>query len=114
MSVDQQNAVIEFVVFATLMLVTIAVTAILCRRQLARHKSLSYATILIGAAIVPLALAILESLLEPDVWWSRAHKSSPQDFLAGLGFLWALCTLPALGVVLRYKRHSKKHEMPKV
>ena len=110
MSVEVQNAIIEFGLLAALMLVTAVVTAILCRRRLARHKSVSYVTIFTGAAVVPLLLAVLSTLIEPDVWWSREHKSSTQMFLASLGFLGLVCTLPALGVVLRFKRRSRKDE----
>jgi cytochrome c biogenesis protein CcdA len=109
MSFEVQNSIINFGLLAALTLVTVAVTAVLCRQRLTRHKSVSYVTILIGAAVVPLWLAFFVTLIQPDVW-SRQHKSSPQQFLALLGLLWLLCTLPALGVVLRYKRRSRKNE----
>lgn len=110
MSVDLQNAIIEFVGLAGLISLTIPVTAQFCKRRVARKKAVSYVTIFTGAAVVPLLLGIVITSTEPDVWWSRQHKTPPQYFWMSLGLLGAICTLPAFGVVLRFKRRSKTNE----
>lgn len=110
MGVETQNTIISLVVLAAMLLAAAVVTALFCHFRVARKKPASYGTIFIGASVVPLLLAIVATFLEPDIWWSREHKSSPEDFLIMLGLFGVMCALPAFGVVLYYKRRSKRDE----
>jgi MFS family permease len=105
MSVEIENLIISLsVCFVLPMLATIPATIFLCRRRISRNKQISYGTLLAGAAIAPLVLAIIATCMEPDIWWSYEHKSAPEDFLVMFGFIAAMCILPALGVVVYYQK----------
>jgi ACR3 family arsenite efflux pump ArsB len=111
MSVETQNAIISVsVLFVIPMLVTIPVTAFLCRYRLARKKRVSYGTMFSGAFIIGLFLAVVATCMEPDIWWSHEHKGSPEDFVVMLIFIATLCLLPALFVVVYYQRRGKRDE----
>jgi hypothetical protein len=112
MSVETQNLIISLLIFAVLILATIPVTVFLCCYRIARKKPISYGTMFAAASCIPLLLAIVVTCLQPDIWWSHEHKSSPQDFLVMLVFLMLMCVLPALGVVVYYQRRSKKDKTP--
>lgn len=113
MSVGTQSLIINLLLGLVVpILATIRATALLCCYRIARKKRVSYGTMFAGASIVPFLLAVVVTCLQPDVWWSRAHESSPAEFLATLGFLLTMCALPALFVVVHYKRRSKRDETP--
>jgi len=113
MSIDTQNSIIGLLSGIVLpMLMTILATALLCRYRIARKKRVSYGTMFAGASVVPLLLMVIVTFLQPYVWWSRAHKSSPAEFLGMLGFMLIMCALPALFVVVHYKKRSKRDETP--
>jgi len=101
---------IDMLPYIIVMLAAIPPTALLCRYRIARKKGVSYGTMFAGTLCVPLVFAVIMTCEQPDVWWSRAHKCTPVDLLLGLGFMAAMCVLPALGVVLYYQRRNKKDE----
>lgn len=90
------------------MLATIPMAGMICRIRIARKKPISYGTLLISACSIPLLIAFIAACVQPDIWWSR-DKMTPEIFLSTLGYLVAMCVLPALGVVVYYQRRSKKH-----
>jgi hypothetical protein len=92
------------------MLATIPLAGMICRIRIARKKPISYGTLFLSACSVPLLIAFIATCIQPDIWWSREHKMTPEIFLTMLGFIAAMCVLPALGVVVYYQRRSKKHE----
>ena len=92
------------------MLATIPVAGMICRIRIARKKPISYGTLLLSACSLPLLIAFIATCIQPDIWWSREHKMTPEIFLTMLGYLAATCVLPALGVVVYYQRRSKKHD----
>ena len=94
------------------MVATIPLTAWLCRLRTRRKKRVSYGTVAVGAAIVPVAYAVLLTCAEPDSWWSRAHKMPPEALVEGLILLWIFCILPAFFVVAYYQIRNKKDEKP--
>ena len=112
MSVETQNAIIGLLLLAILMAATIPATAFLCRYRSSRKKRVSWGTLFAGASVVPLAVGIVMTCMEPDIWWSHEHKGSPHDFFITLVFLMLLCVLPALGVVVYYQRKKKRDETP--
>jgi len=92
------------------MLGTIPVAGMVCRIRIARKKPISYGTLLLSACSVPLIIAFIATCIQPDIWWSREHKMTPEIVLTMLGYLSAMCVLPALGVAVYYRRQSKKHD----
>ncbi len=86
---------------------TILATAWLCRYRLSRNKGISYGTMLAGACAIPLLVAVVATCFQPDIWWSREHKMTPEIVITMLGFMAAICVLPALGVVVCYQRRRK-------
>jgi len=92
------------------MLATIPVAGMICRIRIARKKPISYGTLILSACSIPLIVALISTCIQPDIWWSRDHKMTPEIYLAMLGYLAAMCVLPALGVVVYYQRRSKKHD----
>jgi len=112
MSVEIQNAIIDLFVLAVPMAATIPATVFLCRHRTARKQRVSCGTLFAGASVVPLVLAVLMTCAEPDIWWSYNHKGSPYDFLVMLVSVMLLCVLPALGVVVYYRRKEKRSETP--
>jgi hypothetical protein len=112
MSTETQNTLIGLLIFAVPMLATVPVTALICWYRTAHKKRVSYGTMFSGASIIPALLAIVVTFMEPDVWWSHEHKSSPEDFVVMLVFLGVMCVLPALFVVGYYQRRRKRDETP--
>ncbi len=94
------------------MLATIPVAGMICRIRLARKKRISYGTLFISACCIPLLIAFIATCIQPDIWWSYEHKSSPEDYFMMLVFIAAMCVLPALFVVVYYQRRSKRDEKP--
>ena len=92
---------------------TMLTTSGLCRYRVSRNKRVSYGTVLAGACIIPLLMAVVATCFEPDMWWSREHKMTPEIVLAILGFMAGICVLPSLGVVVYYRRQIKSHETPR-
>jgi hypothetical protein len=90
------------------MLATVPVTALLCRYRVAHQRRISYGTMFSGACSIPLLWAILLTCIQPDIWWSREHKGTPETLLVMLGFNAAMCVLPALGVVVHFQRKCKR------
>jgi hypothetical protein len=99
------------VAFGIPMLVTIPATAIFCRCRIACKKRVSFGTIFVGASCFPLLLAVIDTCIEPGIWWSRSNHF---EFLIALGIFVAICILPASGVVLYYQRRSNRDEKPVV
>jgi hypothetical protein len=91
------------------MLATIPVTALICRARIARKKPMSYGTMFTAACSIPLLVAVIATCLQPDIRWSRGHKLTPQIVVATLGFMAAMCVLPALGVVVYFQKRKKRH-----
>ena len=98
-----------------LMLLTIPVTALLCRYRIARGKRVSYGTMFAGACIMMLIFLIGISMGQCFTldFWMNHHGQGKEDpewpipFLRLLGFITAICTLPALGVVAYYQKRGK-------
>ena len=109
MSIEMQNTVISL---GLPILATIPIVACLCRFRLARKKRVSYGTVACGAAIVPVSYALLLTCVEPEGWWSHAHKTSPEAIVGGLVILWIFCILPAFFTVAYYQRRCKRDEKP--
>jgi hypothetical protein len=89
------------------MLATIPVAGMICRIRVARKKPISYGTLLMSACAIPFIVALIATCIQPDIWWSREHKMTPEIVLTMLGYMAAMCVLPALGVVVYYQRRSK-------
>jgi hypothetical protein len=94
-------------IFALPMLATLPIAILICRFRIARKKTVSYGTMFAAACSIPLFLALIATILQPDVWWSREDKMTPEIFITMLGFIAGICVLPALGVVVYYQRRSK-------
>jgi hypothetical protein len=92
------------------MLATIPLAAMICRIRIARKKPISYGTLIMSACCIPLLIAFIATCIQPDIWWSREHKMTPEIFLTMLGYIAAICVLPALGVVVYYQRQTKRDE----
>jgi RsiW-degrading membrane proteinase PrsW (M82 family) len=108
MSDETANLLIPFLFLFGLMAATIPVTALLCRLRVRSGKAVSYGSMFSGPSIVIAALAVVLTCIQPDIWWSREHKSSPEEFLVVLLFLGAMCILPSLFVVVYYQRRAKR------
>ncbi len=105
-----------FLVMGVPMLVTIPVTALLCRYRLARQKQVSYGTMFAGPVISTTALFIAWGIHRSG--WSfftlgawTGSRGALVPFLVGVGFLSVLCVVPALGVVIYYQRQRKNGEV---
>lgn len=101
-------------VFVVPMIATVPVAALLCRHRLARKRQISYGTMFTAASVIPFMLALGATCIEPSMWWSREHKSSPQTFVVLLALMAAMCVLPALCVVVYYQRRENSDETPGV
>jgi drug/metabolite transporter (DMT)-like permease len=93
---------------------TILVTQRLCRYQIARRKRPSFGTMLAGACCVPLFLVFVGTILDPDMWWPRLHKTTPGFLFLLLGCVAILCVFTAPWVVWYYQRRTKTDEPPLV
>jgi len=82
---------------------TIAMTSFICHLRVENEKPVSYWIIILGALVAPIFWAAVTTLFQPDVWWSRENKNSPEDFMILLVLLALVCALPALVVVARYR-----------
>jgi hypothetical protein len=98
--------------FGLPMLATIPVAALICNVRVARKKPMSYGTVVAAACSIPLIVAMIATSIQPDMWWSREHKMTPQIYITMLGFMAAMCVLPALGVVVYFQRRGKRAETP--
>jgi O-antigen/teichoic acid export membrane protein len=97
--------------------VTVPVTSLFCRHHLAHTKRVSFATIL-PAIIIAAPLTMLVGCLFVEFDWDRAWfdffgYGLPRQTSAMM-WLWAvfICTLTSLGVLIYYRRRSKRYETP--
>jgi hypothetical protein len=100
-----------FLKFAPLMVLTIPVTAALCRFRLARRLRVSYGTAAAGASII--ALVIFAFLLPYEFSYNShhdaQHKWDPDWFPSLLrfsAFIAVICLVPALAVVGYYQKKA--------
>jgi len=64
---------------------------------------------LAGAVSFPLIFAVFGTWKDPDFWLTTPSNKGP-GLIGGiliLGFITAMCILPALGVVVYYQRRKK-------
>ena len=101
------------------MLAALAVTVLLCRRNLTHHKPISWIT-LATSTIIGNLLAFIVILFCQEGWhvfsaqaWSR---SIGEWLLLGMlfGFIAAFSALPALAVTVYYHRLAERAESPAV
>jgi len=108
---------IAFLVFAEL--VTIPLTALICRWRLRRRKPISYGTMFAGAFCAAI-LFVLSSTVYFDGWeaftsidgWMDDKFFGRGAVFTVLGCITLMCVLPALGVVVYYQRRKKRDERP--
>ncbi len=107
------------------MAASILMAAVLCRLQLRRGRQISYGTVIVGACMVTLAWLVCVSMgacFTPHFWspsyqHDAGQKTAPQwplSMFKELGFIAAVCALPALQVVIYYKRRGKRRGIPMV
>jgi|SRR5579862_1571147 len=103
---------IAFLVFAELM--TIPLTALICRHRLKRGKRLSYGTMFAGAFLAAVLFVVSSSIyfngwdvFTIDGWMDDKYFGRGAVFTV-LGSITLMCVLPALGVVVYYERRHKK------
>ena len=107
------ETIVILIFFAIEVLVTIPITSLLCRYQLSRHKHVSYATVFVGASGMPFLLTILAFCMDADLWSSEPfhyRNAHIEFYVAVLSLIAALSIAPALGVVIYYRRRSKRDE----
>jgi hypothetical protein len=113
----KDRVILMIFIFGGPMLVTIPVTALLCRFWVRRGRSVSYGTMIAGAGIVMVGFMILLSrgdCFGRDYWtpdYRDAHHVEldwPIPMLRFFGFTGVICALPALGVVAYYQRKGKE------
>ena len=105
--------------------ITVPVTAFLCRVRVARKHRVAYGTVLLGVFIVMFCWLVIFSggaCFLPDYWHSiistisRTHWTRSGDagvlFLKSFTFSAAISLLPAFGVVHYYQKRSKRDEAP--
>jgi hypothetical protein len=105
--------------------ITIPVTAFLCRVRVAHKHRVAYGTMLLGVFIVMFCWLVIFSggaCLSPDYWnsiistinrthWTRSGDARVLD-LKSFAFSAAISLLPAFGVVHYYQKRSKRDETP--
>lgn len=91
-----------------LMLATVPVTALICRYRIERAKPLSFATMLAGAATIPLLYAIVGTLLDPDYLTERNKGGA----VVVLGLAVVVSIPPALAVLAYYRKKRRSDENP--
>jgi NADH:ubiquinone oxidoreductase subunit 4 (subunit M) len=103
---------IAFLVFAELM--TIPLTALICRYRLRRKKRISYGTMFAGAFLGAVLFVVSTSIyfngwqiFSLDEWREDKYFGRNPVFTV-LGCVTLMCVLPALGVVVYYERRHKK------
>ena len=115
---------IELILFSLVpAVITVPVTAFLCRFRVAHKRRVAYGTMLLGVVIVLFCWMVLftgAACLSPDYWnsiistinrtqWTRAGDASVL-YLKSFGFSAAISLLPAFGVVHYYQERSKRNE----
>ena len=106
-------------------LVTIPVTAFICRVRIARNHRLAYGTMLSGVFIVMFCWVVIGSggaFFSPAYWHSIISTMNHTDwtrsgdqrilFIKSCVFGAAVSLLPAFGVVHYYQKRSRKNETP--
>ena len=103
--------------------ITIPVTAFLCRFRVAHKHRVAYGTMLLGVFTVMFCWIVIFSggaCFSPDYWHSiistinRTHWTRSGDtevlYLKSFAFSAAISLLPAFGVVHYYQKQSKRDE----
>ena len=103
--------------------ITIPVTAFLCRFRVAHKHRVAYGTMLLGVFAVMFCWLVIFSggaCFSPDYWHSvistinRTHWTRSGDtavlYLKSIAFSAAISLLPAFGVVHYYQKRSKRDE----
>jgi hypothetical protein len=93
---------------------TILVTSGLCRYQIAHQRQPSFGTMFAGACCIPLLLAVVGTILNPDMWWPRLDKAPLWFPFLFLGCVAILCIFTAPCVVRYYQRRTNRNEPPMV
>jgi hypothetical protein len=99
--------------FGAMVLVSIPLTALICRFRLAHNKRVYWGTVMAGALgaslAVFLAMAVysgeLGDLLRPAAWFPEAKSPGALFIITVPAFL---CALPAVAVVAYYQRRHAK------
>ena len=103
--------------------ITIPVTAFLCRFRVAHKHRVAYGTMLLGVFMVMFCWLVIFSggaCFSPDYWhsiistisrtrWTRSGDTEVL-YLKSVAFSAAISLLPAFGVVHYYQKRSKKDE----
>jgi hypothetical protein len=97
-------------------LMTIPLTALICRHRLRCKRQVSYGTMVGGAFCASLLFVIGTAFyyngwdaLTIDGWMYDKFFGTGAVFIV-LGFITVVCVLPALGVVVYYQRRQKRDE----
>jgi hypothetical protein len=96
--------------FAVLIVLTVPVTAALCRFRLAHRRRVSYGTVVVSALIVAVTwfLCLFPFKFSYNSHHDAQHMWDPNWLLSLLrlsGFIAVICLIPALVVVTRYQKH---------
>jgi hypothetical protein len=99
--------------FGSMVLVSIPVTALICRFRLARKKRVYWGTVLVGALVASLIVFLAAmiyfgeagDLLRPGSWLPEGKSPGGLFVITVPAFL---CVLPAVAVVAYYQRRQTK------
>ena len=100
-----------FVYLAGTFAATIAITIMLCRYRLARKQPVSFGTLIAGPVIANVVVFLFmafysegESVFTRDFW--TGGKAGFETIWGPLGYITVMCVLPALAVIVYYKRRN--------
>jgi hypothetical protein len=99
--------------FAIPALLTLPITAALCRFRIARSRRVSVGTLFAGACSTPLIAVAVGTWLDPGLWSTRNKGLGLGGVLMLIALLVVACALPAGLVVRYYQRREVYHERPK-
>ena len=103
--------------FGGLMLATFVVAVLLCRYRAARHKRISWGTVLSSSVVANVSIFLGMAIYE-EGWhiFSREAWTGGKGGLPGALFVLTLiiiiCLLPALAVAIYYQKRSKSDDKP--